>query len=257
MQNEPNFSKSQMFITLIKTTNYNKKQQKDTWPKRTQTNPILPAYGGFIRLRQAGGSNALDKPVGFRYCKKGDKKLWRGGMVEKLKNKPFAGLFELNAPHISTGYAEKSIIGWSKKPSQQSLGDKQQGHPLVHYSAGLFDFRQFLQRLGNLVENLVSPVLMQHLPAAEEQCELDLVAFLQKFACVICLDFDVVLVGFGTQPDFLKHSGMMLAFFVAVANFAFLLVEPFAVIHYSADRRVAGGRNLDEVEFCLTSFIER
>jgi len=39
-------------------------------------------------------------------------------MVEKLKNKSLAGLFELNAPHISTGQVEKSIIGWSKKPSQ-------------------------------------------------------------------------------------------------------------------------------------------
>jgi len=43
---------------------------------------------------------------------------WRGGHIEKLKNKPPVGLFELNAPHISTGHAEKSIIGWSKKPSQ-------------------------------------------------------------------------------------------------------------------------------------------
>jgi hypothetical protein len=40
MRNEPNFSKSQMFITLITTTNYNKKWQKDTWSKRTQTKPI-------------------------------------------------------------------------------------------------------------------------------------------------------------------------------------------------------------------------
>jgi len=41
MRNEPNFSKSQMFITLITTTNYNKKWQMDTWSKRTQTNPIF------------------------------------------------------------------------------------------------------------------------------------------------------------------------------------------------------------------------
>jgi hypothetical protein len=55
MQNEPNFSKSQMFITLIRTRNYNKKWTMDTWSKQTQTNPILPAYGGFTRLRRAGG----------------------------------------------------------------------------------------------------------------------------------------------------------------------------------------------------------
>jgi len=53
MRNEPNFSKSQMFITLIKTTNYNKKWTLDTWSKRTQTNPILSASGGFIRLLSA------------------------------------------------------------------------------------------------------------------------------------------------------------------------------------------------------------
>ena len=40
MRNEANFPKSQMFITLIRTTNYNKKWTMDTWSKRTQTNPI-------------------------------------------------------------------------------------------------------------------------------------------------------------------------------------------------------------------------
>jgi hypothetical protein len=39
MQNEPNFSKSQMFVTVISTRNYNAKYKLDTWSKRTQTNP--------------------------------------------------------------------------------------------------------------------------------------------------------------------------------------------------------------------------
>jgi hypothetical protein len=51
MRNEPNFQKSQMFITLIPTTNYSEKYKLDTWSKRTQmplgmayaTKPILPA----------------------------------------------------------------------------------------------------------------------------------------------------------------------------------------------------------------------
>jgi hypothetical protein len=37
-----------MFITLAKTMNYNEKQTMDTWSKRTQTNPILPATAGKI-----------------------------------------------------------------------------------------------------------------------------------------------------------------------------------------------------------------
>jgi hypothetical protein len=43
MQNEPNFLKSQMFITAVPTMNYNEKVALDTWSKRTQTKPILPA----------------------------------------------------------------------------------------------------------------------------------------------------------------------------------------------------------------------
>jgi hypothetical protein len=39
MRNEPNFSKSQMFITAISTTNYSEKCKLDTWSKRTQSNP--------------------------------------------------------------------------------------------------------------------------------------------------------------------------------------------------------------------------
>jgi len=40
MQNEPNFQKSQMFITVISAMNYNEKMTMDTWLKRTQTKPI-------------------------------------------------------------------------------------------------------------------------------------------------------------------------------------------------------------------------
>ena len=43
MQNEPNFQKSQMFITVISTTIYSEKMKLDTWSKRTQTNPNLSA----------------------------------------------------------------------------------------------------------------------------------------------------------------------------------------------------------------------
>jgi hypothetical protein len=44
MTNEPNFQKSQIFITLISTTNYSEKSKMDTWSKQTQTKPILSAY---------------------------------------------------------------------------------------------------------------------------------------------------------------------------------------------------------------------
>jgi hypothetical protein len=39
-----------MFITSINTTTYNEKATMDTWSKRTQTKPILPAIAGKIAL---------------------------------------------------------------------------------------------------------------------------------------------------------------------------------------------------------------
>jgi hypothetical protein len=55
MRNEPNFSKSQMFITAISTRIYNEKFKMDTWSKRTQTKPILPAVAGKIALSEVEG----------------------------------------------------------------------------------------------------------------------------------------------------------------------------------------------------------
>jgi hypothetical protein len=39
-----------MFITVIMTRDYSEKMKLDTWLKRTQTNPILPA----VALAKAG-----------------------------------------------------------------------------------------------------------------------------------------------------------------------------------------------------------
>jgi hypothetical protein len=46
MSNKANFSKSQIFINTVKTTSYSEKSKLDTWSKQTQSNPILPTYGG-------------------------------------------------------------------------------------------------------------------------------------------------------------------------------------------------------------------
>jgi len=62
MQNEPNFRKSQMFITAVSTRSYNEKCTLDTWSKRTQTNPILPAIAGKIALSGVEGS-VVSEPV--------------------------------------------------------------------------------------------------------------------------------------------------------------------------------------------------
>jgi hypothetical protein len=44
---------------------------------------------------------------------------------------------------------------------------------------------------------------------------------------------------------------------VCIPNLALLLIEPLAVIHYPADRRVAVRRDLYEVQVYLASFTHR
>jgi hypothetical protein len=39
MQNKAKFQKSQIFITVVSTTNYSEKPTVDTWSKQTQTKP--------------------------------------------------------------------------------------------------------------------------------------------------------------------------------------------------------------------------
>jgi len=98
---------------------------------------------------------------------------------------------------------------------------------------------------------------VQQLTSAEEHRELHFVAFLQKFPGVIDLDSQVVFVGFGPEPDFLQRPSVVGALFVRVAYLALLLIQPFAVIHNPADRRVAFGGNLHKVQACFTGFAQR
>ncbi len=74
---------------------------------------------------------------------------------------------------------------------------------------------------------------MSHFPAAEEHCELDLVALLDKFCGMVNLNVAVMVVNFRTQPYLLESSIVLL--FVGLLVLTLLLINPLAVIHYSAD----------------------
>jgi len=64
MQNKPNFSKSQVFITVVLTRNYNEKSTMDTWSKQTQTNPILSRAQSRDLLKQLQSLATADLPQG-------------------------------------------------------------------------------------------------------------------------------------------------------------------------------------------------
>jgi hypothetical protein len=89
---------------------------------------------------------------------------------------------------------------------------------------------------------------VQHLAASKEYCELYLVAFLQELACVIQLDIEIMLLGFGSEPDFLESHRVVVVFLVGLPKPAFLLIQPFAIIHYPADRRVTVRSDLDKIQ---------
>ena len=91
-------------------------------------------------------------------------------------------------------------------------------------------------------------LLVQHLPASEEDGELHPVPFLQERPGVTDLDLQVVTVGLRPEPDFLERRDRMLGLLVGVADPPFLLVEPLAVIHDPADRRLAVRRDLHKVQ---------
>ena len=124
---------------------------------------------------------------------------------------------------------------------------EQQLHPAAGHSARLLNLSHILQRLNNAIEHCIAVLLVQHLTSAEENGELYLVSFMQEFTSVIQLDVKVVPVGFRTKPNFLECAGVVLVFLMCVANPSFLLVQPFAVIHYTADRRFARWCDFDEV----------
>ena len=107
---------------------------------------------------------------------------------------------------------------------------------------------QVLQRFGDVFEYFITPVLVQHLASPEKHCELYLVPLLQKCTGVIQFYIQIVLIGFGPKSDFLERSDVMMAFFAAFATLAFLLIQPFAVIHYATNRRGALRGNLHKVQ---------
>jgi hypothetical protein len=130
-----------------------------------------------------------------------------------------------------------------------------QRHSLAQQPACLVNLRNVTYRLGNFAEKLTAPVLVGKLPASKDKGKLNLVPLFDKLTGVFDLNINIVLVGFGTQANLLKSAGVV-GFFAGLAGLSLLLIEPFAVVHYPANRRFAGRRHLDKVKSRLASFFE-
>jgi hypothetical protein len=75
-----------MFITIVSTRDYGEKCKLDTWLKRTQTNPILPAsMAGKIALSEAEGPIELSRAFSPEPCRRGKSRdLLRATSHERL-----------------------------------------------------------------------------------------------------------------------------------------------------------------------------
>ena len=118
----------------------------------------------------------------------------------------------------------------------------------MSHFAGSLNLCQILQRFSDMVKHFVTPVLVQHLTSPEEHSKLHSVAFLQKFPGVIELDNQVVLVCFWPEPNSFQRCRVMLAFFMTLANFSLLLIQPLTIIHYPTNRRVARWRHFHKIQ---------
>ena len=87
---------------------------------------------------------------------------------------------------------------------------------------------------------------MGHLATPKHDGCLDLASLLQKLQDVVSLDFEVVLGGPGAELDFLELDGLLVLLRLVLALVE--LVEVFAVVDDTADRRVGGRRDLHKVE---------
>ena len=124
----------------------------------------------------------------------------------------------------------------------------------MSHSAGRFEFSDLLHCFCYLFEEVIPSFLMHNLSAAKKHRELHFVSFFQEFTGVIELYSQIVLVGLGPESDFLERTGVVLALFAAFTIFTLLLIKPFAVVHYTANRRVAIRRDLHKVQTSLTGF---
>jgi len=105
------------------------------------------------------------------------------------------------------------------------------------------------------LEYLASQPLPGHLPSAEENRRLHLVAFAEKSQHVVFFGLVVVVVNVDTELYFLHHNLVLVLLGLTLA--LFLLIQVLSIIHDAADRGLRGGRNFDQIQVFFAGYFER
>ena len=127
------------------------------------------------------------------------------------------------------------------------LARRQNHDDLAAFEARLLlDFGDFGGIALDAVEQLVAEFLVGHFAAAEPQCHLDLVAFLEEAANGFHFDAVVMVIDPRTELDFLDLDDLLL--FARLGGFLLRLVFVFAEIEDLADGRHRIWRDLHKIE---------
>jgi hypothetical protein len=122
----------------------------------------------------------------------------------------------------------------------------------IHDQVAAFHLRRPL-RFGNIGEQLDHPLqhrlaefLMNHLAPAKRQRDFDFIAFFDKLARMLRLEFEVVLFDFWAKPNLLDVNDG--GFFAAVLFLFTLFVLELAVVDDPANGRLGSGCDFDEIK---------
>lgn len=132
---------------------------------------------------------------------------------------------------------------------------KQQMHGSAFNLRCLLDLGNIGKHFHNPVQNDLATVFMRHFPTSEKHGHLAAIAIFNKATNVFDLGFQIVIIGLGTELDFLDlYLGLTLFGFLGLFLF---LVKILAIVHNLTDRRLGVGRHLDEIKPDFFGALER
>ena len=134
------------------------------------------------------------------------------------------------------------------------LRTQQNGHRPSFHPRVLVHRTDRLKLCDDLLEQLATDLLVQHLTASEEDSDLDLVAIFEEALRLTGLRVQIMVTDFRIDPHFLEDRA--LRFLARLSFLAALFIAEPPIIHEPADGRDGVGLNLDEIQALLARSLQ-
>lgn len=119
-------------------------------------------------------------------------------------------------------------------------------HGTAFRSGSLFDLGDVCDKVDNPLQQDVSAIFVCHFTAPEKNAHFTPIAFVDEPTNMADLGFQVVIISFGSELDFLElDSGL---FFPCHLLLLLLLVQILPVIHYLTDRGTSIRCDLNKIK---------